>query len=746
MSAMEERWLTCGELMELTGWSARTVQRKLANSEIKSRNAGNRQKNGKPLREYSTSALTLCQQADAEKLIALRGKLRKPADRCEASDSAQLALFSTRPATVIEMRIPVGQKQETAAEKRFEIIAPLAGLPNGPDSQRFPYLMPDGKRVNSWGEAVAWCAAHCGKSTKTVRRLYAQFAKNGRGALLRRKRKDKGSANFFARYPKAAWLSAYLYLECQSSMRVVHEAILRDMELLQIPAETAPSYETVRAWLKQVPAALAVYAREGRKAYRERMAPYLRRGYTDVYANQIWVGDHAIHDVEVANDLFEDAERGAPIRLRLSAMLDYRSRLVVGASWAWEGSSRAIAATMRRGIFRHGPPEHIYVDNGRDYKKVARGAMPGYLRESALAPQEWWKTEIEDIGRTGFLARLGIAVTHCIPHHPQSKHVERFFRTLHERFDKCWPTYTSGNPFTRPDATSMAMMDHRKLLRAGRAVESRHPLASLFITACLAWIEEYNCAPHSGEGMGGRSPLEIFNANPSPDQKPAPDAATLALLMKDRETRRVRECAITLDNRRYVPVDETGYMMLHTFNERDIFIAFDRGMPESADAIDFDGNYLALLQAEELIRFAPGNPKTQAQIAESFHTRRGLEKKTRETLANIGSVARANGARSPLEAMADRLKLRAGETGVDLITQRRPRLRPTKHIAAPLTPAEFVETLFENDAPKNNLEPGALTDRLVEIIKARDSSAAAAPHGAADEESERIVQPKEKVG
>jgi hypothetical protein len=96
--------------------------------------------------------------------------------------------------------------------------------------------------------------------------------------------------------------------------------------------------------------------------------------------------------------------------------------------------------------------------------------------------------------------------------------------------------------------------------------------------------------------------------------------------------------------------------------------------------------------------------------------------------------------------MADRLKLRAGETGVDLITQRRPRLRPTKHIAAPLTPAEFVETLFENDAPKNNLEPGALTDRLVEIIKARDSSAAAAPHGAADEESERIVQPKEKVG
>jgi hypothetical protein len=725
---MEEGWLSCGELTELTGWSARTVQRKVANGEIKSREVGSRQKNGKPLREYSTSTLTLRQQADAEKLTALRDKPRKAADLCEASDSTQLALFSMQPSTVTPIRIPVANKHEAEVQRRFEAIAPLAELIEVPNARRYPHGMPDGKRADTWGEAVAWCAARHGLSTKTIRRRFAQFAKNGRGALLRRKRRDKGSAGFFARYPRAAWLSAYLYLECQASMRVAHEAILRDLELLQIPAETAPSYETVRAWLKQTPAALAVYAREGRKAYRERMAPYLRRGYTDVYANQIWVGDHAIHDVECANDLFEDAEWGAPIRLRLSAMLDYRSRLVVGASWAWEGSSRAIAATMRRGIQRFGPPEHIYVDNGKDYKKVARGAMPGYLKESSLAPAGWWRRELDSIAATGFLARLGIAVTHCIPHHPQSKHVERFFRTLHERFDKCWPTYTSGNPSTRPDATTAAMMEHRSLVRAGRAIESRHPRASQFIAACLAWIEEYNGAPHSGEGMDGRSPLEVFNANRSPDQKRAPDAATLALLMKDRETRRVRECAITLGNRRYVPVDETGYAMLHAFNERDIFVAFDRGMPESADAIDLDGNYLALLQAEELIRFAPSDKRTQAQIAKSFRIRRGLEKATRETLANINRVARANGARSPLEAMAHRLKLPAGETGADLITQRRPRSAP------------------ENDEPENNLQPGELTDRLTKILLRKQDPTPSVEDCDEVEESERAAQPKEKVG
>ena len=98
----------------------------------------------------------------------------------------------------------------------------------------------------------------------------------------------------------------------------------------------------------------------------------------------------------------------------------------------------------------------------------------------------WWGLELDSIAATGILGRLGIAVTHCIPHHPQSKAIERFFRTMHERFDRCWPTYTSGDPFTRPESTDLAMMQHRRLLKAGRVAESKHPLASRFILACLA--------------------------------------------------------------------------------------------------------------------------------------------------------------------------------------------------------------------------------------------------------------------
>jgi hypothetical protein len=576
-----------------------------------------------------------------------------------------------------------------------------------------------------------WCAAESGKSAKTVRRKYDKFKREGHGALLRKERKDKGSAGFFYAHPKAAWLVAYLYLECKQSCRVAWESLVRDAESIDIPSGEIPSYETVRVFLDSTPETLKVYSREGRKAYRERMAPYLKRGFTEVYANQVWVGDHAIHDIECANDCFENVEIGAPIRVRISAMIDYRSRFVVGATWCWEGSSRAIAACMRRGIGKYGPPEHLYVDNGRDYRKVARGARPGYLAESQLAPKDWAQLELNSIEATGFLARLNIAVTHCIPHHPQSKCIERFFRTMHERFDKIWPTYTSGNPFTRPEATELAMVRHRRLLKAGRAAQSNHPKASQLILACLAWIEEYNDSPHDGEGMDGAAPRQIFEANLNPRQEPAPDPAVLALLMAEREKREVHECAVTLSRRRYVPVDPIGWQVMHETNEREVMIAHDPVDLGAVAAFDMDGNFLAWLEPEILTRFAPGDPTTQAQIADSMATRRRLEKGTREIVGAIASAARANGARSPLEAMAERLQLGAGETGADLVTQRNPKRSKRQDESttrSPITPGQAARLFLDQcsvapkqKTPHNALEPGELTDRLTKILRTRDA-------------------------
>ena len=577
---------------------------------------------------------------------------------------------------------PTAQRQ---AEERLGTIEPILMFQQ--DRARFGLLrLQDGTAVTSYSRMVAFTAEASGKSTHTIFDWVKRYKSGGLPALADRVRKDKYTSRFFQTYPKAGWLGAYLYLECRQSVTCAFEAIVRDRELLEIPEDELPSYDTVRVFLKSTPAALAVYAREGKKAYRDRMSPYLTRQFTDVYANAVWIGDHQISNVEY----------GAPIRIRFTAWLDYRSRMFVGESWCWEGSSRSIAAAMRRGIVKHGPPDHIYVDNGKDYKKIGHGARRGYQKDSELAPAGWWGRELDSV-ITGFAARLGIAVTNCLPFHPQAKAIERAFRTVHERFDKCWPTYTGGDPLLRPDSTTALMMRHRKLLKSGNVDKSDHPRASQFIAACLAWLEEYADTPHTGAGMDGGTPRQVFEANLNPNQKPTPAPSTLALLMAEHEKRNVRECAITLNKRRYQPVDQAGWTTLHSFNEREVLIAYDGADYENAAALDLDGHFLAWLALEEKTRFAPGDPHTQALVADSMAQRRRLEKRTRETLSTISLVARQNGAQSPLEALGSRLQLPANTDLAGVITQRNPRLAPseTEDQPATVTPAAAARMFLE---------------------------------------------------
>jgi hypothetical protein len=196
--------------------------------------------------------------------------------------------------------------------------------------------------------------------------------------------------------------------------------------------------------------------------------------------------------------------------------------------------------------------------------------------------------------------------------------------------------------------------------------------------------------------MDGGSPAQIFDAYRNPDAKTSPDPATLSLLMAEHERRMVRECAITLNKRRYVPVDQAGWFTLHERNERNVVIAYEPGDMEYAIALDEDGNFLAQLQVEQLVRFAPGAPDTQRQIAESMATRRRLEKRLGDTVSEITRVARANGAHSPLESLASRLELPADTTGI--ISQRKPRLD--------------VEP-----EPSNGLVPGQAADRLAARLR-----------------------------
>lgn len=683
-----EEWLNAEEVMQRTGWSRSTFFLRVG--ELTFRDTGRRLPNGRSIREFLSSSLP----QDAEPAAQTALTVVAP------SGNALGPLFAGVAVAASERVILADPEAEQQAQKRLDILAPVRDFQADP--ARYARLTIHGRPVTSLERMIEYVAFNASprQSPRTIKRWLARLRDGGKAALADRVRADKGASRWFAQHPQARLLAAYIYLGevdergnglgSRQSFTVVHEQLRKQAAVIGVDPAELPSRETVRAFLsREISPAMRTWARDGKRAYRERMSPYLRRMYTDIYANQVWIGDHMIHDREVANDLFDDQPWGAPIRVRLSAMEDFRSRKIVGASWAWEGSSRAIAATMLRGILAFGPPELIYVDNGKDYKKIARGAHRGFRVDPVHLD------DIAPIEESGFLARIGAGVVHCIPRHPQSKAIERFFGTLHGRFDSLGSTYTSGTPFTRPEATEEAMMRHRRLIKAGRVQESNYPLASAFILGCLGWIEEYNNTPHTGEGMDGATPDQMFAATLNPNQKPAPDYTALALLLRDYERRTVHECSITLRKGRYTPAaeDRAGWAAMHEMNEREVLVAFDPAEREYAVVCDLDGRPIAWLQQETLLRFAPNDPATQKQIGDSMSTRRGLEKATRASITTIAQAARAAGARTPEEMLYNNLQI-APSTGA-VITQRKPRTRPDKTAQAPASATDIAANFLE---------------------------------------------------
>ena len=593
-------------------------------------------------------------------------------------------------------------EMERQARERYAIVEPLIRFkaePSGAaESQMHLDLglrLPDGTPVTTRTHLCRYLANKHHLSKATLWRWDSLFASHGLVGLSDPPRKDKNKSHFFEKHPKAATLAAYLYLEQRQSRRAAFEAIQRDCLSLGLKPDDLPSYETVRAFLGTISPSVALLAREGRRIHRERCAPYIRRGYTDVYSNEIWVSDHMIHDVEVQNDCFLDAEFGTPIRLRFTAILDFRSRFVVGCSWAWEGSSRSITTALRHAVAAHGPAEVFYCDNGKDYLKVGRGAAPAHLRESPLALADWYEQELRAIDELGVLARLRMAVQHCIVRHPQSKHVERFFGTVHGRFDKKFPTYTGGSPDQRPDFATKAMAEHRKLLRMGLPGRSLHPPASAFIRMALAWLDEYHSRPHNGKGMNGRTPRQLFDEARNPRQQPPPAPEVLALMLAERARRKVSECSIALERKRYIGDDEISVTMLHELNSRDVVVAYDPLDLEKVAVLDLDGRLIAWARQEH---YLTQSPDANEAIAESMRQRRHLEKQARKLIAGIGEAARVKGARTEVEHLAARAGLGVGE----VVTQRRPRLCPDNNAVAPPSASEIARNFVDAMSPEEH--------------------------------------------
>lgn len=286
------------------------------------------------------------------------------------------------------------------------------------------------------------------------------------------------------------------------------------------------SVRSTEVWVKErFDRSMLCLLREGPESWRHRYAPYIEQDYDAIQAGDMYVCDHRQFNCFVRHGR-------EVVRPWLTAILDVATRVVVGWHVAGNGgNSDTVLSALYRAFTRWGVPTAVKIDNGKDFdSKVVTGTTKAERRalEQALGPdwqdtlrREHDKVEIPDDGWFGLLPELGCRVVRALPFNPQSKSVERLFKTLDLQFDKFEPTFCGTGVGDKPE-------DLKELL----ADSAEAPLLDDLAKRFGLWVDRYHQAAHRGQGMGGLSPQQKWKS--SPDRPRVADEASLALMCSVR--------------------------------------------------------------------------------------------------------------------------------------------------------------------------------------------------------------------
>ena len=629
-----ELWINREAVRSATGWSDRTVRWKVQRGVLRSRDAADRQNATSGAREYALSSLPIDAQLKLLDQPLLAGAACAPP--ALRSNSSQSNLFSNLPEVAEAARSCFSPKQNAQAVKRLEAIAPLLDFSGRTKRSRPTFRTVGGIAVRSINSLASYLADQHQVSLRTLWNWYAQYRRLGYAGLVDRVRSDKGKSRFFKSHPAVRAYVESKYLGERLSIRLVYQALLRDLRTLDPTCTRPPSYSAVRTYLQQLPKPLVILSREGKRQFQERCEPYLLTDFESLRPNQIWVSDHGQHDVWVRNDQFPGVSANAAVRPWLTAVIDMRSRKIVGTAWSANPNSHTISSALRVAIENFGIPQTLVIDNGKDYEKIGR---------IDFSPE-----------CSGVLVRLGIQPHYCLPRHPQSKLIESWFGTVRKRFDCLWPSYCGSNPTNRPEQCTEALKEHQAFLK-GKRKSSPLPLASEFIATARQWIEEYNSQhPHSGRGMQGRTPDEVFNELLLPGERRLIESPeVLHALFWDRQRRKVSEGGcVQLHGERYEPADGESLAKLFLEIERDVLVACDPANLGGAIALDLDGRFLGRLRAQRLITRGPVG---QEDLKASMRIRHTARKAIADYVSALSRIRARAGDRTEIAHLQDRAEM-----------------------------------------------------------------------------------------
>lgn len=248
---------------------------------------------------------------------------------------------------------------------------------------------------------------------------------------------------------------------------------------------TTPSYDTAKKDFRKLDHDVVTLVKEGETALKVK-SPTAIRDY-NMPLHTIWSMDGRRMDLRVIDTKGKYGAAGREFRLWMYAFEEVRSRMLLGYALGASLDADLVRSAFLDALKTTGRliPRKIQPDNGMEAAaKEHTGGAPWRRRGKVL--------EDEIIGT---FPMLDIEVEWATVAHGQAKIVERLFGTLAQRLEtrpEFRGAFCSNSPENRPEEFGTSV-----------PIELVEQLLDEEIAA-------YHRTPHRGQGMGGKSPLQVY--------------------------------------------------------------------------------------------------------------------------------------------------------------------------------------------------------------------------------------------
>lgn len=262
-----------------------------------------------------------------------------------------------------------------------------------------------------------------------------------------------------------------------------------------------------------------VLMREGEKALKDKVAPYIMRDASRLNVGDVLIADGNTLDFQVINPF-----TGKPCRATMIVYLDWKSEDVAGYEIMLTENTQCIASALRNSIIRLGKiPTICYQDNGAAFRSnFFRGDI-----------------DFEDSGFYGLFGSLGIVPVFAAPYNARAKLVERFFREFTQSCASLMPSYIGNCIENKPAYMKRNEKFHKSIHN------NVIPTIEQAVRGINAWLEFYRsreCPNVSGKTIG-----EVFNEG----RGDGVDITALDDLMMAREERKICRNGVRMFNTYY---------------------------------------------------------------------------------------------------------------------------------------------------------------------------------------------------